>query len=503
MAESEIELKLSLAETEVSRFRRDTALHRMKRARAVSRSLLAVYFDTPGLSLRAHKAALRIRQEGTDRIQTLKVSGKGAGLQHRTEYNAPTTAQEPELSLIDDPAMRQALVEMIGDEPLVPVFTTDVRRTLWLLDLPGGPVELALDLGQIESQGRVEPICEVELELKGGTPQDLLDVADDLGARFGMSVAIESKAQRGYALFKRTEPTVQKANKLKLNPQQPAWDAVTGIIEEGTAQLLGNEAAVLAGTDIEGVHQARVAVRRLRAALSAFRDSIPDDLRKPLNKALRRHQLALGPARDWDVFLTETLAPLESEHRNKKSFKAFQARVQIARKRAYKKAHKALRSARYDQLKMALIRFPYQPEPQQARHISTGAVAKELLDQRLSAVLAAAGPDPKQLDDVALHALRIDVKKLRYAIDFFVSLYDPQALKPWKGASKALQECLGGLNDAVVHAALLDAMEAPDMPVPKSIRRAIENGNTAKIEAGKAEFDARWAEFKALTPFWT
>jgi inorganic triphosphatase YgiF len=49
MAESEIELKLSLAETEVSRFRRDTILHRMKRARAVSRALLAVYFDTPGL----------------------------------------------------------------------------------------------------------------------------------------------------------------------------------------------------------------------------------------------------------------------------------------------------------------------------------------------------------------------------------------------------------------------------------------------------------------------
>jgi len=501
MADSEIELKLRLDPGEVSRFRRDAALHRNKRARAVSRSLLAVYFDTPDLALRSRKMALRIRQEGPDRIQTLKTSPTGAGLQRRLEFNAPTSELEPDLALIDDPAVRETLASVIGESGLVPIFTTDIRRTIWLLDLPDGSVELALDIGRIESDGRNVQVCEIELELKGGSPHDLIDFASDIATRHRVHVSDDSKAARGYGLYERARPQARNAMKLQLAADEPAWTALARIMEEGAHQLFANEAVILEGRDIEGVHQARVAIRRLRAALGAFRRIIPDTIRSPL-KALRRHQQALGPARDWDVFLTETLQPLAQSDNPPKALKSFMKRVEIARKRAYRQANKALYARRYSALQLDLVRFPYHPEPDVAAGIGTGDIARELLEDRLQVVQQAAGDDPTSLDDVALHALRIDIKEMRYALDFFASIYDDTDIKPWRSASKKLQECLGGLNDVVVHAGLLDALDAPDRPVPKSIRRAIDAQNQIRVDEGRADFAERWAAFKALPAFW-
>lgn len=502
MAESEIELKLRLDPQHVGRFRRDPLIHRSKQGRARAKRLVAVYFDTLDLDLRAARAALRIRQEGSRRVQTLKLPVGGAGLQRRVEYNAPIQGNEPDLSLIEDAETRTSLDALIAGKALVPVFTTDIRRTAWMLDLPGGAVELALDLGRIESQGRSVPVCEAELELKGGTPLSLLDFADALGARYSCHVAEESKAARGYGLFLEEQPKAVRAGKLDLDPDADAWTSLGRIVEEGTAQLFGNEAAVLQGSDIEGVHQARVAVRRTRAALSAFRAVLPDDVRRPLNKTLRRLQKALGPARDWDVFLAETLTPLLAETDAPRSLNPFAAQAEVARDLAYRQARKALRSARYGRLQLALIRFPCLPVPDKVCGLRTEALGADLWQERLQVVLTAAGEDPTELPDEALHDLRIKIKKLRYAIEFFENLHDSKSVKPWRSAIRKLQDCLGGLNDAVVQGHMIDAMDTPERPVPISVRRYLEAFLDRKRQAGMSDLARCWTQFRSLTPFW-
>lgn len=502
MSESEIELKLRLDPADLDRFRRDPLIHRSKRGRAVSKNLLAVYFDTDGLDLKSRKMAFRIRQEGSDRIQTVKGAAGGAGLQRRREHNAPTSSQELDISLIADMVLRDDIATLTRKSPLRPVFTTDIRRTAWMLDLEGGAVELALDVGRIDSCGRSVEVCEAELELKGGTPQALLEFAAELAERYTCHVGEESKAARGYALFLQSNPKPRKAEKVVLKPEVSAWSALGRLVEEGTSQVLGNDAVILDGTHIGGVHQSRVAVRRIRAALAGFRTILPDEIRKPLSRELQRQQGALGPARDWDVFLHETLEPLSARRDAPKALKAFVERARTARDRSYKKAHKALRSPRYGRLQIALVRFPYLPEPLAARGLSIGTIARRLLDDRLTVVRTAAGEDPTSLPEEALHALRIDIKKFRYAIEFFESLYGSNDVKPWRSASKKLQECLGGLNDAVVHAALVDAMDAPDRPVPKSVRRYIAEHNRKKVKAGLSDLAGKWMVFQRLTPFW-
>lgn len=502
MSENEIELKLRLDPADLERFRRDSLIHRAKSGRAVSKRLLAVYYDTANLDLKSRKMAFRIRQEGSERVQTVKGAAGGAGLQRRLEFNATTTAHHPDLALIADEALRGEIAALTEKSPFVPVFTTDIRRTAWMLDLDGGAVELALDVGRIESEGRSVDVCEAELELKGGTPQALLDFALALSERYSCHVGEESKAARGYALFQQSEPKPRKAEKLVLNAKDSAWSSLGRIVEEGTAQVLGNESVILAAKDIEGIHQGRVAIRRIRAALSAFRPVLPDEIRSPLNKELRRQQLALGVARDWDVFLDETLRPLSRREDAPKALLGFMDRAEAARARGYKRAHKVLRSPRYGRLQLALVRFPYLSEPDGVNGLSTGEVARQLLDERFQAVLQAAGNEPTALPEEALHALRIDIKKFRYAIEFFESLYPSKTVKPWRSASKKLQECLGGLNDAVVHAGLVDAMDAPDRPVPKSVRCYIAGHNREKVVAGLAVLDEKWRAFCALSPFW-
>lgn len=502
MADQEIELKLRLKPSEVGRLRRDPLIHRAKQGRATAKSLVAVYFDTPSLVLRSHKTALRLRQEGRDRIQTLKCSLGGAGLQRRLEYNAPTSAQFPDLSLIDDPEMRARLEDWIASSNLEPIFTTDIKRTIWVLGLPGARVEMALDLGRIESGSQSVPVCEVELELLDGAPDALLSFAEALSERFDCHVFEDSKAARGYGLFRPEVPVARRARGLNLDPEASAWSSLCQIMEEGTDQLFGNEAAVLDGQDPEAVHQARVAVRRMRAALSAYRPLLHSESVTPVNKLLRRHQIALGPARDWDVFILETLQPLAASISREKPFARFMERAKAAQRLSYRTAHKAIRSKKYGRLQMALTRFPYQSPPQAALDISTRSFAADLLQARYEVILNAAGEAPDRLDEPALHAFRIDIKNLRYAIDFFSSIYDAKKIKSWRSSCKKLQDCLGGLNDAVVHAGLVEQMQAPDRPVPKSVRQAIADWNARKIEKELGALQNRWKAFRALTPFW-
>lgn len=511
MAEIEIELKLRIDPAAVERFRRDPAIHRAKRARARSIALRAVYFDTPGLDLRQMKSALRIRQEGIRRIQTLKMHATnpatgtvqgGSGLQRRLEFNAETDLMVPDLSLIQDQAVQAQVQAIIARDGLEEIFATDVRRTAWLLDLPDGVVELALDIGTINSAGTSVDICEVELELKHGDAKTVLDFADILIERYGCTVAEETKASRGYALYQQLPSRPRRAIKPELNPKHDAWTSLTSIVEAGAAQLIGNDATVLAGVDIEGVHQARVAVRRLRAALSAFRSIIPDDLYARLNKSLRRHIRILGAARDLDVFLDETLGPLLAQKNAPKALRQFAKRCETARALSYKRVHKEMRSARYGRLQLELIRFSTHDVPDIALGVGTETLAANLLDAQCAAVVDAAGRSPGDLPEADQHALRITIKNLRYTIDCFAKIYPKPKVKEWRSATKKLQQCLGGLNDAVVHNALLDRMDAPDMPVKKSVRRAIQAANEKKVAHGLNDLAVCWETFSALTPFW-
>jgi CHAD domain-containing protein len=284
-----------------------------------------------------------------------------------------------------------------------------------------------------------------------------------------------------------------------------AREALGVILSDGVAQLLANEAVVEDGTDPEGVHQARVAVRRTRAALSAFKPVIERGPRKPLARKLRWLQQALGPARDWDVFLEETLGPVLKAAPESEGLRGLEKRSAKRRTKGYKQALKAIHSKRYQRLLIALEGWVFTDNPDAERR-AVGGFAQDLLEARYRAVLTDGGADPTALPTEALHRLRIEIKKLRYAVEFFRSLYAPDEVAGFLQAVKKLQDCLGGLNDAVVAHRLLQDLaggaEDPARVLDADAVRAIEAAQAEKIETGLAKLSAMWARFGEQPVFW-
>jgi triphosphatase len=202
----EIELKLLIAADDVARLRALPLLAELTAAPAQTETLLSTYFDTPQLHLKQHRSALRVRKSGALWIQTFKGGGRvEGGLHQRHEWECPVSGPQLELASllahIDNPAAAEILALPDLMQQLQPVFTTDFERTTWMLQLPQQTVvELALDQGVVSAGAASVAISEVELELKSGELQVLLDFAQTLKQLLPLQPSNISKAQRGFAL---------------------------------------------------------------------------------------------------------------------------------------------------------------------------------------------------------------------------------------------------------------------------------------------------------------
>jgi len=174
--------------------------------------LLNRYFDTPDLALTHYKIALRIRQAGQYFIQTLKTQGVSSqGLHQRKEWEWPLSEDALDPSRLYEAEWPTDLsINDLGTR-LEKIFSTDFNRTVWMVNLSSGEIEVALDVGCVSVEGPdgellTDPICELELELKKGDVDWLLSVADEMRkAMPALEPSDISKAQRGYQLYEQAK----------------------------------------------------------------------------------------------------------------------------------------------------------------------------------------------------------------------------------------------------------------------------------------------------------
>jgi triphosphatase len=195
--------------------------------------------------------------------------------------------------------------------------------------------------------------------------------------------------------------------------------------EAALAQIALNRAGVLRSTDPRYLHQLRVGLRRLQSAIRAFRPLLPKKGSGRLARRAKRAMRVLGAARDWDVFV----AWLES---------AAASREALVRARRH--LGKARRAARRAVAKLALGAL--RPDPRSTSLDEFAAASLGRLEAR--ARKQARRMDWDDPDD--RHALRVRVKRLRYASEFF----GRETAK-----LKRMQDLLGGLNDIEVARRLL------------------------------------------------
>ncbi|MGV3582907.1 MAG: CHAD domain-containing protein [Methylophilus sp.] len=447
---NEVELKLRIAKSDIPRLKRHPAIKAAQTNKPITRKLLSIYYDTPQLKLLDHLISLRLRRISRDWIQTVK--GKGSvqsGLHQRMEIESHVASGQFDFSQIantefskifDDEALRNALV---------PIFITEVQRTEWLLHFDNGDqIELALDVGELVVANEREPICEIELELKQGNTGRLFEFSLALQESISLTLENISKAQRGYAYYQHQLPSIVKANPPQLSRKMPAETGLKQIVWECLSQLQGNQEMVLHGDDIEGVHQMRIALRRLRSVLKIFGTVATKPRSTKMTEELRWITHVLGDARDIDVFVTQTLPPLLLQLQNQPSLILLADRADQERLKAYTALREAISSQRCQRLILTLGDWLENERWRETKTVeyTIEEIAQQILEKRYKRLrkhskgLAQALPEER-------HAARIAAKNLRYAAEFFASLYSSSKSALFIKKLSQLQDHLGVLND--------------------------------------------------------
>ena len=519
----EIELKLMLPPGAAAGIARQPAFRRLigqqTSDRVQRKRLDSVYFDTSEKWLAERGMALRVRRIGKKRIQTLKAPLAGPdGLQSFREYETEIIGEKPLLSSVNDLGLRRRLERAKIWDQLKPVFSTRFDRSSFLAERDGSSIEVAVDHGEISADSKRKPIAEIELELKSGDAGDLFDLAAELTEGLSEEIHIrlghETKAQRGFALAEGASPKPHKASPIVLKADATTADAFAAIARNCLAQLRANEAAVLAIEDDEAIHQFRVAIRRLRAIVGAYRDLIDDDMHAMLSIDLRWLQRQFGSARDLDVLIAETLVPLNQRLHRQLSLDPLIEIAEAARIEARREARLALENPRYAAMLIALYRRLHTSDWQR---LSAGArlgapvrsFATSLLQGRHKR-LAKLGSRSATLPETELHRLRLLGKKMRYGAEAFSSLYKPKTARKYVLALAVIQDRLGSLNDAFVSRHVLlnlvrRLVMERDMPAAEAalLHGTVLGWQTARIERDLADFPEAWSDFAKCRKFWS
>jgi inorganic triphosphatase YgiF len=473
------------------------------------RMVFSAYYDTANERLRRAGVALRLRRDGTRRLQTLKAESATAGLSARAEWEMPAPRGKLDLGAFP----REEILAATGLDVarlasrLRPRFETRFSRRSAPLIVDGATrAEISVDRGYVAAGERREPISEVELELKSGDTASLLRYAAALAKPLGLALEFESKAERGYRLVAgEIFPPPRKWRRPRLRELATPAEAFAAVFAAALTQAGANAHGVVHGRDAEYLHQMRVGLRRLRSALLAFRDLVPKKAAKPIAGRLRGLMPSLGAARDWDVFCEGLVRIGMQAPERAPAMAPLLARARAKRGGARRRARATAASRKLQTFLLRTLRW-VNSEPWKARahdsEGSLGAFAAASLE-RLHGKALAQAQDIDWRDPGQRHRLRIRMKRLRYACDFFAASFAGAAAQPYIKRLAALQDILGDLNDIAVARRLL-AEIAPRGSAPGIAGAAAHTRHTLAVRERMLviSLEAAWAAFEKRRPFW-
>ncbi|RTE94080.1 CYTH and CHAD domain-containing protein [Bradyrhizobium sp. LVM 105] len=466
---TETELKFRIAPGKLSSLLRKSGLTG-RRGDQTEQTLVSTYYDTNKHRLRRHGLTLRVRKIEDRYVQTVKAGGTGGVT--RGEWEREVSGAIPDLEKAKDTPLQELATRKLRHK-LAPVFQTDIHRVAQARRVRRSQIELAVDRGRISAGRRSRPVAELELELKSGHVADLFRLARELERKAGAELDLRSKAEQGYLLVSGSGGGAQGAESIALKAGLSPREAFR-LIAHSTLRQITSNADPVRDRNAEGVHQMRVGLRRLRAAISLFADLLPRASTARIKTELKWLTGELAPAREIDVFLNESIRPITEQGVPRRGARAIRKRFSRQRMAAFERARAAVMSARYRRLLIDVIEWiEGRPRVHDGRNDerTIAAYAAELLDRRIRKARKQ-GKRLSDLEPMQRHKLRIRIKKIRYAVEFFESLYSDSQQKELAELSdrlKQIQSALGSLNDFMAHREL--ATEAA-LTAPPAHRRA-------------------------------
>lgn len=474
----EVELKFELSRRAAKVVRHHALLSNVDHQ---TRSQISVYFDTDDSDIHKAGYSLRVRQVGDCFTQTVKTNGGAAGLFDRGEWEARVEQMSPEPKALN----RTPLGKLNKlDRKVEPVVCSDMERTTWLIERDGSVVEVVLDSGTVSAGDREASFHELELELKAGEAAALFDLAQELGKAVPLQVGVLSKEQRGLMLAEGAFGHEHKASALDICKSMDAGQVFALIVHECIRHFRLNEALIMSALDPEALHQARVAMRRLRSAFSLFRPAIRQGSLEPLQAELREFITPFGEARNLDVFLGNHGGELGWRDRRK---------LTLARDKIYDQVIDTLEAQRSRDMFLDLVEWTASED---WRKDAASAPIGKFAAGRLDAIwkkVKRKGEGLGDLEEKQLHRLRVTIKKLRYAVDFLAPLYARKRVRKFASSLEKMQDSLGLLHDDMVGRQIV-----ADFALGETGRTDV----TTRSRQLKA-MEARVTQLKRVGRFWT
>jgi inorganic triphosphatase YgiF len=378
---------------------------------ATPRNLHSVYYDTLKQKLRRRHTVLRVRKSGDEFRQTIKQDA--ARNFARGEWEQTIDGPEPRPSAARGTPIEHLMAKRRQREKLKPLFEVDVERRSCDVVKGDSLIEASLDEGHVQAAGNRLPIRELELELKSGDPSKLFETAREVVGSAPLRLSFISKGERGYRLRDNSLTKPIPSSAVHFPRRATAKAAMQAICRTCLHDVTSNVGTIEGEHSVEGVHKTRIAVRRLRAAMTLFKTITADEESNRLRGEMKWLSDLLGEARDLDVLQMESTLP---QARDLSGGRALVEVVAEKRHAAHKKLREAVRSQRFY---IFLLK--------KADHLS-------------------------KLPPAARHRVRIAGKKLRYMTEFL------QPLAKSKGQQRehrrfvkqleAMQTSLGTLHDA-------------------------------------------------------
>ncbi|HYI40667.1 MAG TPA: CHAD domain-containing protein [Allosphingosinicella sp.] len=483
----EVELKLEIPSGEIETLRAVPLLGDPKRRPESQRT---VYYDTLKGDLRKAGYSLRLRQKERSFVQTVKHRGSDSGgFSSRAEWEKKNDEAALDFEALKATPVGKLLSKRDMRKRLQPVSETRVLRTMWLVRREESAVELILDEGRIVSNGREEAISEIELELKEGPRSELFKLARELGKGLTLRMGVMSKSERGFRLLEGRSARVRKADKVRLAPGMSVGEAFAVVVQSCLRHFRLNEPLFARDMNARALHQSRVALRRLRSALSLFKPALIDDEAAHLRAELRWYAALLGEARDVDVLLAAKGPDGRASARGARKL------LRQARTDAYARVQAALGEPRLPAAILDLVAWSEvgawrsgEPAGEPIAGFATDRLERGWKRVRRPAKAL------RSLDPEARHRLRIEMKKLRYAAEFFVALAPRSRKRQQKrfiSQLQRLQDLLGKLNDIETRRQL-----APEL---------FEDGaavEEAQVEGLIEESERAWKALAEIGPYW-
>jgi inorganic triphosphatase YgiF len=446
-----------------------------KRLRRTPRKHIeTTYFDTSDRRFTANGFALRVRKQDKNTLLSIKQAGSlGSG---REEWERPITGNEPNAQNMSGSPADTLLQKNGSDAQLAPLYTVAVDRASFVVKQGSAQIEIAVDRGEIKRNGAELPVCELELELKKGDPRQLFTLAQRFIDKAPLRLSLVSKGDRGDRMVDGSWGRPVVASTPKLEPGMTGAQAFRTICHSCLYDFMLNEPALADDGDIEGVHRARIAVRRLRAAFSLFRPTVDDRDHDRLRRELSWLSDQLGAVRDLDVMQVETFEPKVNAGAAPLGATSLLTEVAKRRGAARRSLHTALYSDRMRKLLFDLVRWLDHGE-WQARSEAQDPVlasARELLVKKAK-TLRKRARHLAEADAETRHDVRITAKKLRYMSEFFQNLVTGRKrrnrFKTFVRSLEKIQGALGEIQDGAARAQFLQ-MLVTNMALEEPARRA-------------------------------